>query len=95
MKLRVPHTFVLLFALVVLAAIATHLLPAGEYQRTEVAGRKIVDPDSYRPIPAHPAGFGDVFLAWPRGLAATASIVFYIFIIGGAFGVLQATGALD
>ena len=72
MKLRVPHTFVLLFALVVLAAIATHLLPAGEYQRTEVAGRKIVDPDSYRPIPAQPAGFGDVFLAWPRGLAATA-----------------------
>ncbi len=95
MKLRVPHTFVLLFALVALAAIATHFLPAGEYQRTEVEGRKLVDPDSYRPIAAHPAGLGDVFLAWPRGLAATAAIVFYIFIIGGAFGVLQATGALD
>lgn len=95
MKLRVPHTFVLLFALVALAAIATHVLPAGEYLRTEVEGRKLVDPESYRPIPAHPAGLGDVFLAWPRGLAATASIVFYIFIIGGAFGVLQATGALD
>ncbi|MBP9144452.1 MAG: YfcC family protein [Thermoanaerobaculia bacterium] len=95
MKLRVPHTFVLLFALVALAAIATHLLPAGEYQRTEVGGRQLVDPDSYRPIAARPATLGDVFLAWPRGLAATASIVFYIFIIGGAFGVLQATGALD
>lgn len=95
MKLRVPHTFVLLFALVGLAAVATHFLPAGEYQRTEVGGRKLVDPESYRPIAAQPAGLGDVFLAWPRGLAATASIVFYIFIIGGAFGVLQATGALD
>ena len=95
MKLRVPHTFVLLFALVALAAIATHVLPAGEYLRTEVEGRKLVDPESYRPIPAHPAGLGDVFLAWPRGLTATAAIVFYIFIIGGAFGVLQATGALD
>ncbi len=95
MKLRVPHTFVLLFALVALAAIATHFLPAGEYLRTEVEGRKLVDPDSYRPIEAHPASISDVFLAWPRGLAATASIVFYIFIIGGAFGVLQATGALD
>jgi uncharacterized ion transporter superfamily protein YfcC len=94
-KLKVPHTFVLLFALVALAAVATHFLPAGEYQRTEVEGRKLVDPASYRPIAAQPAGFGDVFLAWPRGLAATASIVFYIFIIGGAFGVLQATGALD
>ena len=95
MKLRVPHTFVLLFALVGLAAVATHFLPAGEYQRTEVGGRQLVDPESYRPIAAQPAGLGDVFLAWPRGLAATASIVFYIFIIGGAFGVLQATGALD
>jgi uncharacterized ion transporter superfamily protein YfcC len=93
--LKVPHTFVLLFALVALAAIATHFLPAGEYQRTEVEGRKLVDPASYRAIAAHPASLGDVFLAWPRGLAATASIVFYIFIIGGAFGVLQATGALD
>ncbi len=95
MKLRVPHTFVLLFALVALAAIATYLLPAGEYQRTDVAGRKLVDPASYRTIAAHPASLGDVLLAWPRGLLATSSIVFYIFIIGGAFGVLQATGALD
>ncbi|MEO8196901.1 MAG: C4-dicarboxylate ABC transporter permease [Thermoanaerobaculia bacterium] len=95
MKLKVPHTFVLLFALVALAAIATHLLPAGEYTRTEVAGRKLVDPASYHSLPAHPATVRDVFLAWPRGLAETASIVFYIFIIGGAFGVLQATGALD
>lgn len=95
MTLKVPHTFVLLFVLVALAAIATYLLPAGEYQRTEVGGRQLVDPESYRSIAARPATLGDVFLAWPRGLSATASIVFYIFIIGGAFGVLQATGALD
>ncbi len=95
MKLRVPHTFVLLFALVALAAVATYFLPAGEYLRTEVAGRRIVDPASYRTVMANPAGFGDILLAWPRGLLATSSIVFYIFIIGGAFGVLQATGALD
>jgi len=94
-KLRVPHTFVLLFALLLLAAFATHFLPAGEYQRSEAAGRQVVDPDSYAAVPAHPAAVRDIFLAWPRGLAATSGIVFYIFIIGGAFGVLQATGALD
>ena len=33
--------------------------------------------------------------AWPRGLEATASIVFYLFLVGGAFGVVQATGALE
>ena len=95
LALRVPHTFVLLFVLIVLAAVATHLVPAGEYARTEVEGRALVDPASYRQIEGDPAGPGDVLLAFPRGLVATAAIVFYIFLIGGAFQVLQATGALD
>jgi uncharacterized ion transporter superfamily protein YfcC len=94
-RLRVPHTFVLLFALVALAAIATHLIPAGEYDRIEKDGRRLVDPDSYHVVPPSPAGVGDVFLAYPRGLLAVGTIVFYIFIIGGAFGVVGATGAID
>jgi len=50
---------------------------------------------SYRELPRQPAGAEEVFLAFPRGLQATASIVFFIFLIGGTFGVLQATGALE
>ena len=42
-----------------------------------------------------PAGADDVLLAFPRGLVATAPIVFFIFLLGGSFQVLQATGALD
>jgi uncharacterized ion transporter superfamily protein YfcC len=94
-RFRVPHTFVLLFALVALAAIATHFLPAGEYDRIEKDGRRLVDPASYHAVPPSPAGIGDVFLAYPRGLGAVASIVFYIFLIGGTFGVINATGAID
>ena len=95
MTFRVPHTFVLLFVLIAIAALATHLVPAGEYARTEVEGRRLVDPSSYVPVEARPAGPTAVLLAFPRGLLATAPIVFYIFLIGGAFQVLQATGALD
>ena len=95
MTLRVPHTFVLLFVLIVLAALATHLVPSGEYARTEIDGRRLVDPGSYHAVEARPAGVDDVLLAYPRGLLATAAIVFYIFLIGGSFQVLQATGALD
>jgi len=94
-KLRVPHPWVLLFGLVVAAAVATWLLPAGEYERREEAGRTVVDAASYRELPRQPAGAREVLLAFPRGLAATAPIVFYIFLIGGTFGVLQATGALE
>ena len=93
-RLRVPHTWALLFALVVLAAAATWFLPAGEYQRVEVEGRMVVDPASYHPVAPRPATAADVLLAFPRGLAATAEIVFYIFLIGGAFGVVEKTGAI-
>jgi uncharacterized ion transporter superfamily protein YfcC len=94
-KLRVPHTFVLLFLLIVGAAAATWWIPAGEYARVERAGRTLVDPGSYHRLEPQPAGLKEIVLAYPRGLAATASIVFYIFLIGGAFGVITATGAVD
>ena len=95
MKLRVPHTFVLLFGLVVVAAALTHVVPAGRYERVEVAGRKVVDPSSYARVAPEPAGIADVFLAYPRGLVTVADLVLYIFIVGGAFGVIAATGAVD
>lgn len=92
---RFPHTYVLLLALCAVAAVLTHVIPAGSFQRVEQGGRQVVVPGSYALQAAHPAGIGDVFMAWPRGLAATASIVFYIFLIGGTFGVINATGAVD
>jgi uncharacterized ion transporter superfamily protein YfcC len=95
LRLRVPHTFVLLFGLVVLAALLTQVVPAGRYERVVLEGRKVVDPASYVSISPEPAGIADVFLAYPRGLLAVADLVLYIFIVGGAFGVVAATGAVD
>jgi len=95
MKLRVPHTYVLLIGLIALAALSTWIIPAGSYDRVMDKGREIVDPLSFHPVEAEPAGFGAFVLAFPRGLLEIAEIVFYIFIIGGAFGVLNATGVIQ
>ena len=95
MKLRVPHTYVLLVGLIALAALSTWIIPAGSYDRVVDNGREIVDPLSYHAVEARPAGFGAFFLAFPRGLLEIAEIVFYIFIIGGAFGVLNRTGVIQ
>jgi uncharacterized ion transporter superfamily protein YfcC len=94
-RLRVPHTFVLLFALIAVAAIATHIIPAGSYDRIDQEGRQLVVPGSWHRVPSNPAGPGEVFLAFPRGLVEAAPIVIYIFLIGGAFGVVNATGAIE
>lgn len=95
MRLRVPHTYVLLFLLVVVAAICTWWIPAGEFERMARNGREFVAPGSYHAVEAAPARLADVFLAYPRGLQETAHIVFFIFLIGGAFGVVNATGAVE
>lgn len=95
MKSRIPHTYVLLIGLILLAALSTWIIPAGSYDRVVDRGREVVDPQSYHPVEARPAGPGAVFLAFPRGLLEIAQIVFYIFIIGGAFGVLNRTGVIQ
>jgi len=95
MKLRVPHTYVLLFGLLLLAAILTHIMPAGEYTRIERNGRQVVDPLSFHGVDKKPATVSSVLMAFPRGLVEVGHIVFYIFIVGGAFGVVTATGAID
>jgi uncharacterized ion transporter superfamily protein YfcC len=95
MKTRIPHTYVLLFSLMLIAAVATWLIPAGSYNRVIQNGRELIDPDSYKPVEARPAGLPSVLMAFPKALAEVADIVFYIFIIGGAFGVLNRTGAIQ
>jgi uncharacterized ion transporter superfamily protein YfcC len=94
-KVRIPHTFVILFVLTAIAAALTHVIPPGKYDRVEVGGRKIVDAASFHAVDAHPASLADVAMAYPRGLLTVADLVMYIFIIGGAFGVVAATGAVD
>jgi uncharacterized ion transporter superfamily protein YfcC len=43
---------------------------------------------------ASPIGVKGFLTAIPRGLEAAADIIFFIFIIGGAFGILQRTGVI-
>lgn len=44
---------------------------------------------------AAPASIASVFIAVPRGLIKNAPLIFMVMFIGGMFGVMQRTGALD
>ncbi len=96
-KFKVPHTLVLLFGMVVLAQILTYLLPAGAFERVEnAAGRLQVIPGSFHLTPdAGSLPPWAMFTAIPEGFSAAHEIIFFVFIIGGAFAVLRATGAVD
>ncbi len=94
-KFRVPHTYVILFGMIIIMAILTYVIPAGQYQKVELNDRMVVDPNSYSTVEANPAKPFDVLKAFPKGLAAAQSIVFFIFIVGGSFNVLNQTGAIE
>lgn len=94
---QVPHTYAILFFIIVLVALATYVVPAGEFERMkdEVSGKTIVVAGSYKTVEPDPVSFFEVFKAVPIGMEKGASIIFYIFIVGGAFGIIRATGAIE
>lgn len=95
-KFKVPHTYVILFAMIIIMALLTYVIPAGQYQKVESAsGRMVVDPNSFAAVEANPAKPFDILKAFPKGLAAAQSIVFFIFIVGGSFNVVNQTGAIE
>ncbi len=96
-RFRVPHTLVLLMGMIFLALLLTYLLPQGSFDRvTNENGREQVVADSYQRAEqtAYLTPLA-VFTAVPRGFAAAEEIIFFVFLIGGAFGILRATGAID
>ena len=95
MKIKIPHTYVLLISLTLLAAILTWVIPAGMYERAVDRGRTLIDPASFHAVKAQPAGIFEILLAFPKALVEVADIIFYIFIIGGTFGVLNRTGLIQ
>ncbi len=92
-KRAFPHSLVIIFALICLAAIMTWVIPAGQYVRIEdpVTGRMVVDPNSYQVVESNPANLFDVFVAIPRGLSEAGWIAWMVLIIGGAFHVIEST----
>ena len=54
---------VLLVGCVILATIATHLLPAGAFEREVIDGREMVVAGTFHSVEATPVGLFDAFVA--------------------------------
>lgn len=97
MRVKVPHTLVLLYGMIVLAWLATLALPAGSFETVvNDHGREVVVPGTFQALDdAQAPPVWSLFTVIPRGLAAAQGIIFFVFVIGGALGVIRATGTLD
>ncbi len=96
MRLRMPHPLVLLLAGVAVAAVLTWIIPAGSYERQvhEATGREVVIGGTYTTVTAAPVPAWRALLSVPRGIVDGADVVLVVLFVGGAFALLDATGAL-
>jgi uncharacterized ion transporter superfamily protein YfcC len=95
-RVRFPHPLVLLSGAVFLAAAASWVLPSGSYDRTvdEATGRTVVVSGTFHDVEPAPVGPFDALVAMPRGMIHAAEIIFLVFLIGGAFTVVDHSGVL-
>jgi uncharacterized ion transporter superfamily protein YfcC len=95
LKLRLPNTFVLLFAILAMIALSTWLVPGGKYDMQMVNGKPVIDPGTFHYIASNPQGPVALMMAPIKGFVEAAEIIGFILIVGGAFAVLAATEAVE
>ena len=101
-KRKVPHTFVIVFCCILLAAMLTWFIKPGKYV-TEVVDGQSVSMFYYQdqlPQPyaaefhAEPQTW-QVFSALYRGFEKQSGIIVFILIVGGAFWIMNKSKAID
>ncbi len=95
-KFKVPNVYIIIMGMAFLAMLLTWIIPAGAYDRViNDMGREVVDPATFHMIDANPQGLFKFFQSFHTGLAESAGIIFFLFIVGGSFAVIEATGAIE
>jgi len=105
------HPVLIMLAVMLVAAALTHVVPAGKFARRgnsmipgtyrvlpKVNGLPALlspTPPAESDSPARAAGLVSLFTAIPQGMTKSATLIFMVMFIGGMFGVLRATGAVD
>ncbi len=87
-KREFPNTYVIIFVIIVICAIATWFVPGGEYITSD-SGTV-----TYQSIDSAPQSW-QVFTALYRGFSKQAGIIVFILIIGGSFWLLNASKGID
>ena len=95
-KFRVPHSFVIVFSIIIAAVLLTWIIPAGEYVRVENAdGIKVIDPTQFNYIARTPVNPLLIPMYIVKAFIKRVDIMLVILFSGGAFHMLTQSGALQ
>ncbi len=104
LKFKFPTAYTILFVLIAVVAMATWIVPAGQYERisNEKVGREVPVPGTYKLVDQNPQDFYDVVMAPVAGFydpssydARAIDVALFVIIIGGFLAIVTKTGAID
>lgn len=97
--LRLPHTLVLIYSLVVFTYLITLVVPSGAFTRQDIeldgVIRSITVPGSFQIMEKRWLNPAVILEAPIEGFVDGALIIVFLFVIGGAFAVISSTQAID
>ncbi|SUU35752.1 C4-dicarboxylate anaerobic carrier [Actinobacillus seminis] len=105
------NPIIIMMLIVIITMVLTFVLPSGEYQRKDKLvipnSYQVID----KPISvanfisasltekgkgqAAPVGIADTLQSVPEGIAKQSGLIFMVLFIGGMFGILNKTGAIE
>lgn len=95
---RFPHTYVIVFSILLVVAILTWIIPGGEFMRKTVLvqgyERQVIDANSFKYVERNPQ-LWQIFSSFYQGFVNQAGIIVFILIIGGTFWIINKTKAID
>ena len=90
-----PHSFVIVFTIIVAAVAMTWILPAGEYVRIENAdGIKVIDPTQFQYLERSPVNPLLIPMYIVKAFVKRVDLMLVILFSGGAFHMLTQSGSL-
>lgn len=96
-KIKIPHVYVVIFVLLIIASLLTYIVPAGQFSYIEDpgTGRQVVDPSSFAYIERNPTDIVTFARAIPAGMEASVNVIMMVVLIIASFEIVNATGALN
>ena len=94
--IKMPHTLVIVFAIIILVSIATYFVPGGAYERAvNEAGKTVVVDGTFSYVNSNPQGIFEILKAPLDGIVSAAEIIAFLFVVGGAINIVTRTKAID
>lgn len=95
-KFEIPHIYALLVGIIIVCAVLTWILPAGEFDRSvNDQGYNVVVSGTYHEVESTPVGVMDTIESLYNGMVNAGSIVFFVFVASAGIGLVIQTGAMN